>query len=272
MVEYNRNAQAHPDPPTGRSEGPSVVESAYFLALFSGFFYLAAAFPLFRLSTRSGETPERVLGLAFLLMGISYLFYELPFALESEALFVPFSIAGRALWDASVVAVAVFTKQVFHGDRNWAPWLLGCSIALLLVGCAVSAACGDWEGMAPLSNPGFWAEWLGQSIPFTWVGLAGLSEYAKARRRLRVGLADALVCNRFLLFGVLGVFQLGSLIVLIPMYIGYEITGVFSAWSDRVLGSLELLTIATIWIAFFPPSLYRSWVRGTAMAGTGGED
>jgi hypothetical protein len=47
---------------------------------------------------------------------------------------------------------------------------------------------------------------------------------------------------------------------------------VFSAWSDRVLGSFEILTIATIWIAFFPPALYRSWMRGAAMAQTEGED
>lgn len=253
-------------------EGRLLGESAYLLALFSGFFYVAAAFFLLRLSARSGETPERVLGVTFLLMGISYLFYELPFALESEALFVPFSIAGRAFWDASVVTVALFTKQVFHSDRSWAPRLLGSSVALLLIGCAVSVWYGDWEGLLPLSNPGFWAEWLGQSIPFAWVSLAGLSEYAKARRRLRVGLTDALVCNRFLLFGLLGIFQLGSLVVLIPMYIGYEITGVFSAWSDRVVGSLEILTVATIWIAFFPPTLYRSWLSGAAMADAGGED
>jgi hypothetical protein len=249
-----------------------VAESAYLLALFSGFFYLAAAFPLFRLSARSGESPERVLSITFLLIGISYLFYELPFALESEALFLPFSIAGRVFYDTSIVTLALFTKLVFHRDRSWANWLFGSTIALLVIGCAVSALYGDWEGLLPLSNPGFWAEWLGQSIPCAWVGLAGLSQHAKARRRLRVGLTDALVCNRFLLFGFFGILQLGSLAVLIPMYIGYETTGVFSTWSDRVLGSLEYLTIATIWIAFFPPALYRRWVRGAAMAETGGED
>jgi hypothetical protein len=249
-----------------------VAESAYFLALFSGFFYLAAAFPLFRLSARSGESPERVLGIAFLLIGISYLFYELPFALENEALFVPFSVAGRVIYAASVVAVALFTKQVFHRNRRWANWLLGSTVVLLVVGFAVSAWNGDWEGLLPLSNPGFWAEWLGQMIPCVWVACAGLSEYAKAQRRLSVGLTDALVCNRFLLFGCFGILQMGSVGVLIPMYIGYEITGIFSTWSDRVLGSFELLTVATIWIAFFPPAVYRRWMGGSALAETGGED
>jgi hypothetical protein len=248
------------------------VESAYFLELLSGFFYLAVAIPLLRLSARSGESPERVLGITFLLIGISYLFYEIPFALESEALLVPFSIVGRVFYDASIVTLTLFTKQVFHRDQGWANWLFGSVVALLVIGCAVSALYGDWEGLAALSNPGFWLEWLGQIIPCAWVGFAGLSQYAKARRRLRVGLTDALVCNRFLLFGLFGILQLGSIGVLIPMYIGYETTGVFSAWSDRVLGSLEILTVATIWIAFFPPALYRSWVRGAAMAQTGGED
>lgn len=248
------------------------MESEYYLTLFSGFFYVAAAIPLFRLSARSGQSPERVLGITFLLMGISYLFYELPFPLQNEALLVPFAVTGRVFYDASVVTVALFTKQVFHSDRAWANWLFGSTIALLVIGFAVSALYGDWEGLAPLGNPGFWPEWLGQSIPCAWVGLAGLSQYAKARRRLRVGLTDALVCNRFLLFGLFGILQLGSLAVLIPMYIGFEATGVFSTWSDRLLGSLEILTVATIWIAFFPPALYRSWVRSAAMAQTGGED
>ena len=248
-----------------------MAESEYLLELFSGFFYLAMALPLFRLSARSGESPERVLSLTFLLIGISYLFYELPFALESEALLVPLSIVGRGFYDASIVTLTLFTKRVFHRDQGWANWLFGVVVALLVIGCVVSALYGDWEGLAVLSNPGFWFEWLGQIIPCAWVGFAGLSQYAKARRRLRVGLTDVLVCNRFLLFGLFGILQLGSLSVLIPMYIGYETTGLFSAWGDRVLGSLEILTVATIWIAFFPPALYRSWVRGAAMAQTGGE-
>ena len=229
----SEGGQPSPDSPTGWIEDRSIMESEYFLTLFSGLFYLAVALPLLRLSARSGQSPERALGVTFLLMGISYLFYELPFPLGNEALVAPFSIAGRVFYDVSVVTVALFTKQVFHSDRAWADWLFGSTIALLVIGFAASALYGDWEGLAPLGNPGFWPEWLGQSIPCAWVGLAGLSEYVKARRRLRMGLSDALVCNRFLLFSLFGFLQLGRLGVLIPMYIGYETTGVFSTWIAR---------------------------------------
>lgn len=241
-------------------------DSAYLLELISGIFYFCASFPLLRLAARSGERHERTLGIAFLLIGISYFFYELPFALASEALFVPFSLIGRVFYDASVLALALFTKQVFHRDQIWADRLLWSALVLMVVGFGISALYGDWEGLAPLSNPGFWPEWVGQCIPPVWVGIVGLAQYAKARRRVRVGLSDTLVCNRFLLFGLFGVFQLFSLVTLIPMYIGYEITGTFTTSSDLVLGSLEILTIAAIWLAFFPPALYRRWLRAAALA------
>ncbi|HEY5658134.1 MAG TPA: hypothetical protein VIY27_10135 [Myxococcota bacterium] len=248
-----------------------MADSAYLLELLAGTFYVVAAIRLFLLSSSSGQRPERLLGLTFLLMGVSYLFYEIPFALESEALLISFSVAGRACYAASVITVALFTRHVFHGDRAWSGWMVGCAAGLLCAGFAVSGSYGDWEGLAPLSNPGFWLEWLGQSIPFAWVGAAAFGEYAKARRRLRLGLSDSVVCNRYLLFGLFGLLQLCTLLLLIPMYIHFETTGTWARWADNLLGTLEIMTIGAIWLAFFPPALYRHWLCGAAPSLTGGD-
>jgi hypothetical protein len=132
----------------------------------------------------------------------------------------------------------------------------------LLAGLAISAHQGDLEGMAPIGNPGFWLEWVGQVVPFVWVAGAALSEHASARRRTRIGLSEPLVSNRYLLFAGFGLAQLATIVLLIPMYIGYETdSGGFTDATDQLMGSLEMLTIAIIWLAFFPPRFYRSWIE-----------
>jgi len=163
------------------------------------------------------------------------------------------------------VTTAAFTREVFHRDKPWAQPLFWGVVVLLIAGLAISVAHGDLEGMAPIGNPGFWFEWVGQLIPFIWVAVASLITYVNSCRRVRIGLSNALVSNRYLLFGCFGLLQLGTVVLLIPMYISYEVeTGGFSEAMDSLMGSLEMLTIAIIWLAFFPPRIYREWVERAA--------
>jgi hypothetical protein len=241
------------------------VEAAFFLELLAGIFFVIAAVPLLRLAHRTRQVPERILGFTFLLMGASYLFYESPYALDDESLVVPFAMVGRLFWDAAVVTTAAFTRVVFHRNERWAGVLVRGIVVLLFAGLAVSAHHGDFEGMAPIGNPGFWLEWVGQVIPFIWVAVDSLIEYSRARRRARIGLAEPLVSNRYLLFAGFGLAQFATLVLLVPMYIGFETdNGAFSDSADRLIGSLEMLTIAIIWLAFFPPRFYRSWIERAA--------
>jgi hypothetical protein len=241
------------------------VESAFILELLAGIFFLIVAVPLLRLAARTRQLPERILGIAFLLMGASYLFYETPYALQDEALLVPFSLVGRLLWNASVVTIAAFTWVVFHRDQPWARALVWGIAVLLLSGLAISVHRGDLEGMAPIGNPGFWLEWVGQVIPFVWIAVDSLIEYSRAHRRARIGLSEPLVSNRYLLFAGFGLAQLATVVLLIPMYIAYEANnGGFADWTDQLMGSLEMLTIAIVWLAFFPPRFYRSWIERAA--------
>ena len=239
-----------------------MAEAAFILELLAGIFFVLFAIPLLRLAVRNQQIPERILGITFLLMGVSYLFYETPYALEDEALIVPFSLVGRLLWNASVVTTAAFTREVFHREKPWAGPLVWGVVVLLIGGLALSFAHGDLEGMAPIGNPGFWFEWVGQLTPFAWVAVASLTTYVNSCRRERIGLANALTSNRYLLFGCFGLFQLATVVLLVPMYIGYQVeNGGFSAAMDRLMGSLEMLTIATIWLVFFPPRVYLAWLE-----------
>jgi len=238
--------------------------NAYLGELSAGIIYLLAGIRLVLLSIRTAEIPERLLGASFILLGVSGILYSLPDIQLFSAFETPIFFAARVAYLPSCMLVALFTARVFRPDARWAKGLVRGVAAMVVVGVGGSAADGDWEGFS-LSSVWFWFEWVGQLIPFVWVALAALTEYVSARRRARVGLSNALVSNRYLLFGCFGLVQLATVVLLVPMYIAYETdNGAFADWMDQSMGSLEMLTIAMIWLAFFPLALYRSWVERAA--------
>lgn len=245
-------------------------DSAYLVQFLLGFFYTAASVPLFRLSARSGERPERLLGFAFLCYGVSYILYQIPYVLGWEALLSPLGFIGRIAMAAGAIASAMFTRLVFRGDAAWAGWLVRGCIALIALGLLLSIRNGDWEGLAPLSNPGFWLDTAGIAIPLAWVGVEGFLSYARSRKRVKFGLCHPAVSNRYFIWGLFGCAQLATMAVMIPMCIGWETQGIIWSWADTAMGAAEVLSVGTVWLAFFPPSFYRRWVARNAVVGAGG--
>jgi len=243
---------------------------AFLVQLLAGVFYIAASVPLFRRAARSGESPERLLASAFLLYGVSYLFYQLPMIPTFSARWVEFSVIARILTAVGSVFLAFFTRLVFREDAVWAKWAaLGCAL-LVTVGISISFFEGDWEGYRPLSSVGFWIEWTALMAPGIWVTIEGFVNYRSASKRMALGLCDPLVANRFLIWGFFGIGMMGAMVVVIPMNIEYELSGAFSVWADATGGGIEMFTISTVWLAFYPPAVYRSWVGRRAVAGTSG--
>ena len=99
----------------------------------------------------------------------------------------------------------------------------------------------------------------------------GFHHYRRARQRLRLDLCDPLVCNRYLLWGLTGVVWVFIEAVVIANDITYELTGVWVATLDFLLGTVELGAIALIWFVFFPPAFYRRWINGNAPVAKAGE-
>jgi len=236
---------------------------AYFGELLTAAFYIVAGSRLLRLAARTGELPERLLGVMFLFTGVSYLVYDLPILIDSEALWTPLNFAGRVLYLPAPVIVAVFTRRVFRPESRWAAWLVRGCAALLVVGVTGSALRGDWEGFS-IHNPWFWPEWVGYTVPFGWACVESLLQHGQARRRLRLGLCDPLVCSRFLLWGLFGAAQVFSSLGALGQYAAYEQEEVFTAGWDTAIGAIDIFSIALMWLVFFPPALYRRWVTGTA--------
>ena len=238
-------------------------DSAYFGELLAGAFYIVAGYRMLRLALETQQAPERVLGWTFLLMGASFLLYQMPLVLQSEALETPFNFAARVTYCVSSVTLALFTRIVFRQTEAWASALvLGIAICLV-IGVGFSALGGDWDGFS-LSNRWFWFEWVANTLPFGWIGVEAFLHYRSGRRRVRIGLLEPIVCNRFLLWMIVGFLQLSVFLIMLAQYAEYEATGKWSAWSDATLGALEIVTIGAIWLVFFPPARYHRWIADAA--------
>jgi len=241
-------------------------ENAYLGEVIAGLVFFIAGARLLRLAVQSGRAPERLLSASFLLWSLGYALYDLPYALaDDEALRMRFFLASRLAIDAGTVAFALFTRCVFRSRERWATWLVAGTALCLIAGVAGSLWVGDWEGVRPISNPWYWPERLAGTAPLVWMAIEGLVHYAKARSRRRLGLCDPLVCNRFLLWGVSGALWVLLELAIFPQEIEYEITREFSTTLGLLSGSLEVVPVVLIWITFFPPAFYRSWIAGSAV-------
>ncbi len=236
---------------------------AYVGELLSAIFYLVVGARLFKLASQTGQLPERLLGALFLFSGVSYLAYVCPMVIEEDWLWTPLNFLGRVLYLPAPALLAIFTRQVFRPKSRWAVWFVWASVVLPVAGVGGSALSGDWEGFS-LGNPGFWAEWVGYTFPFGWAGVEAFTQYAKARRRRKHGLCDPVVCNRFLLWGIYAVLTVIASLLILPMYAHYARHGQFTATWDRLIGAVEIASIAVIWVVFFAPAFYRRWIQGAA--------
>jgi hypothetical protein len=222
--------------------------------------YVLVGIDLIRRARETRGLPELFLGLAFVFNGLSYLFTDLPIIIGNEAILNEFSYIGRIFAALCALTIAAFTWRVFRVEIGWAKWAFWADGALLLLGLTVSALEGDWEGAHPLTYTGFWFEWLGGIVPFIWFAVESLRAYWRSRLKLRVGLGDPIVSNRFLLIGLYGTLATSTYPIYLWMYIMYERHG---AWSDPLiafLGIVEVISLASLWISFAAPAFYRRWI------------
>ena len=100
--------------------------------------------------------------------------------------FGPFYLAARLLTCMSAIAFALFTWIVFRRRDTWGLWVIGGTLVCMSAGLAGSAWVGDWEGIDPLRNPWWWAEWVDLteviSIAMIWLAFLPLPFYRRGVR------------------------------------------------------------------------------------------
>jgi hypothetical protein len=227
--------------------------------------YLYVGLRLYGLSRRTGQRPEFLIAVTFLLWTLSYLFYDIPYAIVRLEELVPAvcSFASLIVLAFGNATFALFIRAAFRPDARWAIWLVAVITGSVVAGLAGSAWIGDWEGIDPLANPWYWLDCFASSAPAIWMGAEGLAQYFKARRRLKLGLCDPMACNRFLLWAIAGALWLILQGVLTANDIVNALTGEWSLLLDFGGALFEAVPVVVIWFVFFPPAFYCRWVEGS---------
>jgi len=242
-------------------------ETAYIGSAIASLAYFAVGACLLRLTFRTGSAPERLLTFTFLIWGLSYALWVIPFAFPDwRGLESRFIIASEFTTDLGDISVAFFPFMVFRRGSTWAKWLVTAITGCVVIGTAGSIWVGDLESANPLTNPWWWLGWIGVIASGIWIGTEGLHHYGMSRQRVRLGLCEPIVGHRYLLWGLAGVFW----ILLDFLYVGqsleFWVSGIWSAALDNIVALLEIAALAMIWLALFAPASYQRRINRSAVS------
>jgi hypothetical protein len=228
---------------------------------------------LLLLSRRTGGRPERLLGLGLGLTGGAGYGLLIAAALVRRSqpdlvhpLLTAMGVIGRGFHDIGVFAFLSFLLLVFRPGVAWARVMVGGMVATMAVGFTGYLLEGGFVHGRP-EGFWYWLEWAPIGTYHFWGAAESFLYYGMMRRRRALGLADPIVVNRFLLWGVASVFAIGAI------------------WTSSLLGMLDLtreeqwrlapytmsLTsfwgigcISTYYLTFFPPAWYRARISAGA--------
>lgn len=245
--------------------------SALALPGFLAFFAVAlvVGVRLLALAARTRQLPELLIGLGVLGIGpVGFGGIVLASGLAHDAPAASRLVAGAA---STAIGVGVAAKSLF----NWRIYRpsspvaaaaalagsAGIAIALVAEGLASGFATEAWRG------PGWHLARSALQVGcLLWGACEALVYWDKMRRRVRVGLADPLVANRFLLWAIgAGAAGLGSAIGTVAQLA----TGrppLALAWVTMSSSLHGLVAAGALWLAFVPPAAYRRWVRSGSPA------
>lgn len=236
---------------------------------------------LLLLSRRTGQRPERYLGLGIL--GTAVLGYGFQIASTivrggpegmSEA--TPLALAltgiGKVLHDAGLTLVLLFVLTVFRRNDPGARMLFGVAVSTLWIGLIGSGLTGGWRDL--LQRDLFW--WMEYLVIWTyplWGAWESFRYHARMRKRVRLGLADPLVANRFLLWALasLGTFTatwLASWAMVLP---DPRAAAPYQDLNYLTTAAVGICTVVAYLLAFLPPRAYRRWILERAPGGGAAE-
>jgi hypothetical protein len=221
---------------------------------------LGIAIKTFAVWRRTRGMPELLLGT--MLVTATVLGY--PLAVASSRL-SPTELWGihllsQSLFTVGYACLLLFTLRVFRPDAVWAKGLAGTTL-LALVGCSVI------YGIELTSeHPRRPSEMLSLTlissgaigVAYLWTTVEALTYYRQLRLRLRLGLAQAAVANRVLLWGLMAL-AAGMAVVISA---GAMLAGSFM--TPKIITGMSVLGLVhagCLFFAFHPPAWYRSWLE-----------
>lgn len=179
-----------------------------------------------------------------------------------------FATLGMAIGAAGIY---VFTWRTFRPESPAAAAAVFCGCAALVVGFAAEAL-GDGFVLAIFPGPAHWLGWAGRTAALAWVSVESFRYWALSRRRLALGLADPVVANRFLLWGIWSAAvcvnfasDLGARLVYAHVAgttteIVYEVAEPIVLATVSLTMVLGIVSAVTLFLVFFPTESYRRWI------------
>jgi hypothetical protein len=250
---------------------------------------LVVAVRLLRLWSRGGGVPERSLGIYFLasaFLGALLLIIAYGSLVDDSLSLSDLQIRlliGTAVFGMAVGAagVYVFTWRTFRANSRWAGVAVGVGLSALALGFALEAI---QEGFALVLFPGLghWLGWAGRTLPMLWVAVESFRYYGLLRRRLRLGLSDPVLVNRFLLWAIWAVAVFLNLMADLVARLAYaaaagttsgevvpEIAAPLVMVTVSVTMILGAVSAVTLFLTFFATEDYRRWLRARSVPQSG---
>jgi hypothetical protein len=218
---------------------------------------------LLALAHRTRKLPELAFGAGFLLLGVVgqpiAVLARSPLAGSAEHAGGLLAV-GLAAQSAGCLCLDAGTWRVFRPASAWAAALVAGVAALFaasLVGHALTV------GFAGGADRGgfYWAGLLARGGSFAWCAIEALLYHRRMRRRMRLGLADPVVANRFLLWAVASL----GLVTAFLTFLAAKLSGVNAATSVPFLAAsftAALVCGVAMWLAFFAPAAYTRRIAG----------
>jgi hypothetical protein len=226
---------------------------------------------LMSLAVRTRKLPESFLavhfilccGLGYLLLMISLPAAHQPGLLPPQAI-TPMIGVGHLLCCVGVFAGVCFNYLVFRPGQTWALRLVWLSAITMTTGYVGYGLTGGFS-TGRFAGVWFWLFYGTYIAAAAWVMVEPLRYHGVMRRRLRLGLADPLVANRFVLWGSGSVCRFAMLVTgAVPPALFERIPSELwpnVAWLTFIAVAIAGLGLSVAyWLTFFPTRAYVRFV------------
>jgi hypothetical protein len=222
------------------------------------------------LARRTRQLPELLLGGALLLGGVlggplegaaGPLEAEFGGAIAGKVL-----LAGKLAGLCALLCHATFIRIVFRPRERWAWLIVGIMVAFPL---AALIGYGAHGGFATSEIPmnWFWLEFTARITGSIWLAAEGAIYYGMMKRRLRLGLAEPLITNRFLLWTLAGVVSALVLFTSVPPMLLDPVADKNLLTLDLFVFSFAGVGVSVLYfLTFLPPQRFRRWIGRTSEA------
>jgi hypothetical protein len=230
------------------------------------------AIRMLSLARRTRELPETFLGLGLAALAV----VSIPGAALGRAPATTDLLIGEVAFAASMGSVAVgivllylFNLRVFRWHSPVARVCVGvAALAVSVAAGAIGSINFSIDGIdviLPRTRPYIMGLMVALLVLFAWSGIESFSHHARLRRRLALGMADPVLVNRFLLWGISSVTATAMVAgLLVCSWMGMVI---FRETVPQLGISLAGSVMSVTWyLTFFAPERYKARVRARAAA------